>query len=394
MAGLSVDVARVPVQWAEDVLRADLRDGLLRQPRLRAGGNDLRCTVDGRRVVEFAANDYLGLSVHPRVRQAASLAALELGVGSTGSRHLSGSHESIVALEAELCAFEGTATATIAPSGYAANMAALQALGGPDAVVFSDELNHASIVDGCRASRSRVEVYRHRDLDDLERRIADAPERAVIVSDAVFSTAGTVANVGELADVAGRHDAWLVIDEAHATGVLGPDGRGAVAEAALESHATVVRIVTFSKSLGAAGAAVCGGDTVRQLLLQRGRPLIYSTALPHPVVAAVRTALQVLREEPQRLSRLRDNARLLHSLLDPFATGDHRCELPMIPLVIGAAAQAMEAENALWQRGWMVHALRPPTVPAGSSRLRVAVSALHDPDDIRGLANAVRSLLG
>ena len=298
-----------------------------------------------------------------------------------------------VRLEAALCAFEGTATATVAPSGYAANMAALEALGGRDAVIFSDELNHASIIDGCRASRARVEVFAHRDLDDLERRLRECDGRCVIVTDGVFSTEGTVADVRGLAELADRYEAWLVVDEAHATGVVGDDGRGTVAAAGASDNPLVVRVVTFSKALGASGAAVCGADTVRQLLLQRGRPLIYSTALPHPVIAAALAAVEVLQRETELRRSLRANVQLLHEELDGLATDTHDCSLPMVPVPIGEATHAMEVENALWDAGWMVHALRPPTVPPGASRLRITASALHEPEDIRGLAAALRTIL-
>jgi 8-amino-7-oxononanoate synthase len=393
MPGISLDVARSPMEWAEDVLLADLRDGLLRQPRLRGGGNALHCIVDGRHVVEFSSNDYLGLSLDRRVREAASNAALECGVGSTGSRHQSGSHELMVDLEAALCSFEGTATATLAPTGYAANMSALEALGGRDAVIFSDELNHASIADGCTASRSRVELYAHGDLDSLESMLIRCTDRPVIVSDGVFAADGTIADIAGLRALAHQYGAWLLIDEAHAIGVVGPGGRGTVAAAGLEWDPLIVKIVTFSKTLGASGAAICGADTVRQLLFQRGRPLIYSTALPHPVIAAVAAALRILRDEPERIDRLRDNTLLLHELLDGLGAAGHRCEIPMIPIVVGDATRAVEIENLLWESGWMVHALRPPTVVAGTSRLRVVVSALHGADDIRGVAKAIRSLI-
>ena len=382
-----------PEAWAIDVIDADARRQRLRRPRVRTDGNAIRGGVDGRSVVSFSSNDYLGLSLHPRVRDAAARAAREHGVGATGSRHLSGSHAAMLALERRLAALEGTETATLAPTGYAANMAVLEALGGTDAVIFSDALNHASIIDGCRASRSRVEVYAHRDLDDLDARLRRCAARPVIVSDAVFSTEATIADVRELASLAQRHGAWLVLDEAHATGVLGPGGAGAASAAGLPAHDNVVKVVTFSKALGASGAAVCGSARVQQLLLQRGRALIYSTGLAHPVVAAVTAALAVLEEEPQLLDMLRRNTALAHQLLDGVADPGHDCALPMLAMTVGSAARAMRVEAALWQAGWMVHALRPPTVPDGTSRLRLTVSALHTQQDIDDVASAVRSAL-
>jgi 8-amino-7-oxononanoate synthase len=341
----------------------------------------------------FSANDYLGLSVHPAVREAAAEAARRLGVGSTGSRHLSGSHQGIIELEASLAQFEKCPTATIAPSGYAANMATLAALGGRDAVIFSDQLNHASLIDGCRASGSRVEVFRHRDLDDLARRLRRCDQRPVIVSDAVFSTEATRADAGALLELAHRHDAWLVLDEAHATGVLGPGGRGAAADAGIAPDEQLVRVVTFSKALGCAGAAVCGSGVVRQLLLQRGRPLIFSTALPHPIVHATLAALRVLQDEPRWLEQLRANTVVLHASLDAHATPSPDQALPMVAITLGQARQAVAVETALWEAGFMVHALRPPTVPAGTSRLRVVVSALHTGDEVRSLAAAMNTRL-
>ena len=382
-----------PARWADAAIEADRAADLLRSPRVRRGGNGIHGRIDGRSVVEFSSNDYLGMSVHPRVRDAAARAARELGVGATGSRHLSGSHAAMLDLEVRLAEFEGTESATLAPTGYAANVAILEALGGPDAVVFSDALNHASIIDGCRASRSRVEVYAHGDVADLERRLAVCDARPVIVSDGVFSTDGTMADVAALAELADRYGAWLVVDEAHATGVVGPGGAGLTAGAGVSALPNVVKVVTFSKALGASGAAVCGTSQVRQLLLQRGRSLIYSTGLAHPVVAAVTAALDVLHDEPELRARLRFNTTLLHQLAEPMAGPDHSCELPLLLVDVGAAGRVMELEQLLWRGGWMVHALRPPTVPDGSSALRVAVSALHQPEEVAGLADALRAAL-
>lgn len=296
-------------------------------------------------------------------------------------------------LESRLAEFEGTESATLAPTGYAANVAILEALGGPDAVVLSDALNHASIIDGCRASRSRVAVYAHRDVADLERRLAACDARTVIVSDGVFSTEGTLADVAALAELAHRYGAWLVVDEAHATGVIGPGGAGLTSGAGVSALPNIVKVVTFSKALGASGAAVCGTSQVRQLLLQRGRSLIYSTGLAHPVVAAVTAGLGVLQGEPELRARLRFNTTLLHQLAEPMARSDHACELPLLLVDAGAAGHAMQLEQLLWETGWMVHALRPPTVPEGTSALRVTVSALHKPDEIAGVADALRAAL-
>ncbi|HEV7680232.1 MAG TPA: 8-amino-7-oxononanoate synthase [Candidatus Dormibacteraeota bacterium] len=377
-----------PIDWARARVEADEEAGLLRTPRRRVGGSGVSAEVDGRRVVVLSGNDYLGLSVHPAVREAAAAAARELGAGATGSRHLSGCHEAIEALEGELAAFEGAATATLAPTGYAANLAVLQALGGPDAVVFSDERNHASIVDGCRLSRARVEVFAHRDVDDLRRRLRGAAGRPVIVSDSVFSMDGTVADVDGLAAVAREFGAWLVLDEAHATGVLGPDGRGATAAAGVDPRdACVVRVVTLSKALGAGGGAVCGDAAVRRLLLQRGRALIFSTALPHPTVAAARAGLAVLRSEPALLARLHGNARLLRGALG--VDGDPA--MPIVPVVVGEPGPAVALERAMLEAGFLVQAVRPPTVAVGTSRVRMVASALHDEGDLLGAAGALRA---
>jgi 8-amino-7-oxononanoate synthase len=344
--------------------------------------------------VVLSGNDYLGLAAHPEVRAAAALAAQESGAGATGSRHLSGCHAAIAALEEELAAFEGAATATLAPSGYAANLAVLQALGGPDAVVFSDERNHASIVDGCRLSRGRVEVFGHRDLDDLAARLRGAAGRPVIVSDTVFSMDGTVADVGGLVELARRHSAWLVLDEAHATGVLGAGGRGALALAGVDARdAQVVRVVTLSKALGAGGGAVCGDAAVRGLLLQRGRALIFSTALPHPTVAAARAALRLLRDDASLLQRLRSNASVLRealALLDP--PGD--AEMPIVPVVAGEPGRAVALERSMLDAGFLVQAVRPPTVPVGTSRVRMVASAAHTPDELRAAAATLLDVMG
>ena len=381
-----------PLDWAEETLLADERAGLIRRLRRREGGSHPRCSVDGRPVVVFSSNDYLGLATHPEVREAASRAALGLGVGAGGSRHLSGGHAAIDDLEEALAGFLGAATATVAPSGYAANLAILEALGGPDATILSDAGNHASLIDGCRASRSRVAVYRHRDAADLEARLAVAAGRPIIVTDSVFSMDGATADLAALDRLARRHGAWLVVDEAHALGTTGPGGRGLCAELGIGGD-HVVRVVTFSKALGAAAAAVCGSKTARRLLLQRGRALIFSTAPPHPTVAAARAALGVLIAEPDLVSRLQERARLLRLRLGETALPGANPASPIVAVMIGDPRRTMAVDAALWERGYLVLGVRPPTVEPGTSRLRLVASAGHSEAEVEGVAAAIRSLL-
>jgi 8-amino-7-oxononanoate synthase len=379
--------------WARQVLAEQAAAGLLRAPRQRSGGSGPEATIEGRQVAVFSSNDYLGLAADPRLRRAAADAALAHGVGATGSRHLSGCHEDIAALEAELRSFEGAPSATLAPSGYQANLAVLQALADRDGVVFSDERNHASIIDGCRVARAAVEVYRHNDLDDLGARLRRARGRPIIVSDTVFSMDGEVADVAGLLELARRHDAWLVLDEAHATGVLGPGGRGAAAEAGVDAaEERVVRVVTLSKALGASGGAVLGTAAVRQLLLQRGRALIFSTTLPHPTVAAARAGLAVLAAEPERPCRAQDLARRLRAALGPVSVPG-RPDVPIVPVIVGEADRAVALERRLLDAGYLVQAVRPPTVPPGTSRVRLVPTAAHTAAQVDGVAAALRAAM-
>jgi 8-amino-7-oxononanoate synthase len=313
-------------------------------------------------------------------------------VGSTGSRHLSGGHRAIADLEEALADFLGTATATVAPSGYAANVAILEALGGPDATILSDAGNHASLIDGCRASRSRVAVYGHLDSADLAARLDGAEGRPIIVTDSVFSMDGAAADLIALDRLARRHGAWLVVDEAHALGTTGPGGRGLAAELGVAGD-HVVRVVTFSKALGAAGAAVCGAEPVRHLLLQRGRALIFSTAPTHPTIAAARAALGVLIAEPELVLRLHQRARLLRRRLGERALPGAHPSSPIVAVLVGDPARTMELDLALWERGYLVQGLRPPTVEPGTSRLRLVVSAVHTEAEIEGVAAAVLSVV-
>lgn len=316
--------------------------------------------LGGRPVVSFASNDYLGLSAHPVVVAAARDAAARWGSGATASRLIVGSRPVHHELEAELADWRGTDAALVFPTGFAANLSVLTVLGGPDVTVFSDELNHASIIDGCRLGRARVERYAHNDLDELVHGLARASGRVIVVTDTVFSMDGDVARVAELLGLCARHGALLVLDEAHA--VLGPD-------LAVPDGVDVVRVGTLSKALGSLGGFVAASRPVVDLLVNRARPFIFTTGLTPADGAAALAALRIVRSDEGR--RLKDRVR----------ENTHRLRAghpsPIVPIVVGDEDRAVKASAALLERGVFVPAIRPPTVAPGTCRLRVACSAAH-----------------
>jgi 8-amino-7-oxononanoate synthase len=364
--------------------------GLHRRLRLVSGPQGPRVLLDGRPVVLLCSNNYLGLADHPRVREAAAEAAMRWGVGAGASRLVSGTMTVHRRLEERLAAWEGSEACVLFGSGYLANMGVIGSLVGAGDTVFSDELNHASIIDGCRLSRAQVVVYRHLDVEHLEwalRRQGGEGGR-LVVTDAVFSMDGDVAPLREIVAVAQAHGARTVVDEAHATGLLGAGGRGAVAEAGLQDEVDVV-VGTLSKALGSYGAYVCASAEMVQYLVNTARPLIFSTAPGPPAVAGALAALELLQERPQRVERLRASARALRAGLAaegfPIAPG----EMPIVPLIVGEERAAMQMCQAALERGVFAQGIRPPTVPAGSSRLRLTAMASHTPAELREAAKAL-----
>jgi glycine C-acetyltransferase/8-amino-7-oxononanoate synthase len=365
--------------------------GLGRRTRLIEGPQGPHVTVDGRRVLLLCSNNYLGLADHPRVRAAAVDAVQRWGTGAGASRLVSGTMEAHLELEARLAAFKGRETALLFGSGYLANIAALAEAGQ---VVFSDELNHASIIDGCRLARAEVFVYRHRDLEHLEWGIARSGGRgSVIVTDSVFSMDGDVAPLAGLVELARRHRLRLIADEAHGTGALGAGGRGAVAAAGLSAEVDVI-VGTLGKALGSYGAFVACDRQMAGYLVNSARTFIFSTAPPPPAVAGALAALELLQERPRRVDRLRSNAGLLRSGLrrEGFDVDGSRTHI--IPLVVGDPALAVEVCEKALARGVFAQAIRPPTVPPMTSRLRLAVMASHREEELcaaaRTLAQAAR----
>ena len=367
----------------EDSLEEAREAGLLRRMREVQTATGPHIRVDGRDVLLLCSNDYLGLAGDPRVRRAAAEAAEAWGAGSGASRLVSGNLSPHVDLEAQLAAFKGTESALLFGSGFLANMGVVAALAPKGSVVFSDQLNHASLVDGCRLAGAETVIYPHADMDALAAALANADGRpATIVTDSVFSMDGDLAPLTEIVELAERHGARVIVDEAHATGTIGPGGRGLIAELGLEGRIDVA-VGTLSKALGSYGAYACCSETMAQFLVNRARPLIYSTALPPTAVAAAAESLRILAEEhPGPVETLRSRARCLRGALSANGFDVDVSDMPIVPLVIGDPELTMEVCETALADGVFAQAIRPPTVPEGTSRLRLTVMATHTEEDL------------
>jgi 8-amino-7-oxononanoate synthase len=368
------------------------RLGLDRRLRMVSGPQGPRVLLDGEPVLLLCSNNYLGLADHPKVREAAADAAMRWGVGAGASRLVSGTMTVHRRLEERLADFEGAEACVLFGSGYLANLGAIGAIAGPGDAVFSDELNHASIIDGCRASRADVVVYRHCDTEHLERKLRrhDGEGRRLIVTDSVFSMDGDVAPLAEIVELAREYDAQILVDEAHATGALGEGGRGAVAAAGLQDEVDAI-VGTLSKALGSYGAYVCGSEEMIRLLVNCARPLIFSTAPPPPAVAGALAALEILEERPHKVARLHAAARSLRDALAGEGFRVRAGDMHIVPLVVGDDFDAVRLCQAALERGVFAQAIRPPTVPAGSARLRLAAMASHTTGELQTAAATLAS---
>ncbi len=370
--------------------------GLHHRTRLVSGPQGPHVLLDGKPVLLLCSSNYLGLADHPRVREAAADAAMRWGVGACASRLVSGTMTIHRRLEDRLAAFMGRQSALLFGSGYLANTGTVSALARPGDVVFSDSLNHASLVDGCRLSRADVFVYDHADMEHLEWGIREAEDRGtLIVTDSVFSMEGDIAPLPEIVELAQRHGLRTVVNDAHGTGTLGPGGRGALADAGLEDQVDVI-VGTLGKALGSYGAFVACDHQMTRYLLNAARTFIFSTALPPPAVAGALAALDLLEEKPRRVAKLAANASALRAALirEGFDVGGSCTQI--VPLVVGDGELAVRMCDAALTRGVFAQAIRPPTVPAMTARLRLAVMATHREEELveatRTLAAVARSL--
>ena len=379
-----------------DALTKELEDiaaaGLARTCRTLDSATGPTAIMDGREVAVLSSNDYLDLARDPRVTAAAAEAARIWGVGSGGARLTTGTQPPHVALERHLADFLHTEAALAYATGYMANVGVLSALAGPNDVILSDALNHASIIDGCRLSGARVIVYRHGDLDDLDRHLAACRNfrRRLVVSDGVFSMDGDLLDLPRFLEICRRHDAFSMVDEAHALGVIGETGRG-LAEHFGCPHPDIT-VGTLSKALGSEGGFVCGAQTLIDYLRNRSRPFIFSTAPGAPAVAAAEAALSILETESQRVAHLRKNVELFIAAL---AQHGILAQTPsaIVPIPVGDERRAIAAADELLRRGFLIPAIRYPTVARGAARLRVALMSAHTPDTLRQAAAALADVL-
>jgi len=359
------------------------RDGLLRSTTVMESACGPRVASGGRELIALCSNDYLGLAAHPALSAAAAGAMKRYGFGSGASRLISGTSELHEQLEHRIARFKGTEAALLFNSGYAANTGIIPAVAQEKDALFSDSLNHASIIDGCRLSKARIQVYRHRDMNDLEHllRHAGAIRRKVIVTDGVFSMDGDIAPLPDLITLADRYGALLMVDDAHGTGVMGATGKGTAEHFGVENRISVM-MGTLGKALGSFGAYVAGDKELIAYLLNKGRSLIFSTALPPAMCAASLAALDVLETEPWRKERLWKSRKHLADGLASLGISTGASETPILPVMVGSAEKAVEVALRLMEEGVFAPAVRPPAVPVNCSRIRATVMATHSDEDI------------
>jgi glycine C-acetyltransferase len=371
------------LDWINEEIGALKESGLYNTIRTIDSPMDAWVKINGRSLLNFCANNYLGLANHPRIRQAAQSSIDQYGVGPGAVRTIAGTMTPHIALEERLANFKQAEACITFQSGFMANLATIPALVGRDDIIFSDELNHASIIDGCRLSRAKIVRYAHNDATDLEKQINNVTDyrRRIIISDGVFSMDGDIAPLDELADIAERHDIILMVDDAHGEGVLGRGGRGIVDHFGLHDRVDI-EVGTMSKAFGVVGGMVAGRAEIVEWLRQRGRPFLFSSAMTVPDTAACLEAVNMLEESTELIDRLWSNAQGFRQGLGQMGFDTGRSETPIIPVMLGDAPLAQKFSQRLFEEGVFAMAIGFPTVPQGKARIRVMNSAAHTPQDI------------
>ncbi|MDO8427073.1 MAG: 8-amino-7-oxononanoate synthase [Deltaproteobacteria bacterium] len=364
--------------------------GLKRQLKLVEGPQGPRVFINGNAVILLCSNDYLGLANHPLVKEAAKDAIDRWGFGAGASRLVSGNMEPHIMLEERIRRFKGTESALLFNSGYNANLGAVCALSGRETDIFSDKLNHASIVDACVLSRANVKRYPNKDIGSLETQLKKSKaRRKLIVTDGVFSMDGTIAPLKDIVSLLDRYNASLLVDDAHATGVLGKSGRGTLEHFGL-SHPSIIQMGTLGKAVGAFGAYIAGPSELIDLLISKARPFIYTTALPPAVCAAAIKAIDIIDETPSLREKLWKNISIFKKGLEGAGLDTMGSETQIIPVIVKSAERAMGISAKLLDKGVFIQGIRPPTVPEGTSRLRVTVTAAHTEEDLNFALSAIK----
>lgn len=372
------------LNWIEDELGKLKEAGLYNRIRTLGSSQGSWLMVDGQRALNFCSNNYLGLANHPHVVKAAKVAVEKFGVGPGAVRTIAGTMDLHVQLEQRMAAFKGVDAAITFQSGFNANLAVIPALVGKNDAIFSDELNHASIIDGCRLSRSRVIRYAHCDAQDLENKLnhhRDDYDRALVITDGVFSMDGDVAPLDKIYDVSKNYKVVLMVDDAHGEGVLGRGGRGIVDH--FDLHGKVdVEVGTLSKAFGVVGGVVAGNPLVVEWLFQRGRPFLFSSAMTVPDTAACLASLDLLEQSTELVDKLWENTRYFKDGMKSLGFDIGESVTPITPVMLGEAPLAQQFSKELFENGVFATAIGYPTVPAGKARIRVMISAAHEKDDL------------
>jgi glycine C-acetyltransferase len=373
------------IQWIEDELQSLHESGLYNTIRTLSSPQGAWLIVDGRKVLNFCSNNYLGLANHPRLKKAAQDSIEALGVGPAAVRSIAGTMDLHLELERRLAAFKGVEAAITFQSGFNANLATIPALVGRGDVIYSDELNHASIIDGCRLSRANIIRFAHCDPEDLRRVIEENKDqgyqRALIITDGVFSMDGDVAPLDKIYDIADTYGYLLMVDDAHGEGVLGKGGRGIVDHYNLHGKVDV-EVGTLSKAFGVVGGAVAGKKIIVEWLRQRGRPFLFSSAMTVPDVAACLASLDLLEESTELVDRLWENTDYFKQEMKNLGFDTGLSTTPITPIMLGEASLAQQFSRRLFEEGVFAMAIGFPTVPRGKARIRVMISASHQQEDL------------
>ena len=373
-----------PLAYLSEAVSELTSAGLLRQPRVLDGPQDARAIVDGRQVINLSSNNYLGLAAHPALIARAADAVRTLGVGSGSVRTIAGTMALHVELERRLAAFKHTEAALVFQSGFTANAGTVAAILTPEDIVVSDALNHASIIDGCRLSRATIKVFPHRDVEAARAILRDVPagRRTLLITDGVFSMDGDVAPLPALVEVAEEFGSIMMVDDAHASGVFGRQGRGTVDHFGLHGRVDI-QVGTLSKAMGVLGGYVAGSRTLIDFLGQRARPFLFSTSHPPAVVAACLAALDLIESDPGPIERLWANTRLFKAGLQSLGFDTGASESPITPVIVGEARTAMDFSDRLFAAGVFAQGIGFPTVPRDKARVRTIVTAAHRTDELQ-----------